>query len=434
VSCVEIHECRSCGSKDLHDIFSLGEQHIKDFVDTSPKEFPKAPLDLVLCRNCYLFQLKHTFNQDTLYSKYWYRSGTSPTMVKALQDIVSSATKYVELSTGDIVVDIGANDGTLLSQYNVQGITKIGFEPSNLWKDGIREDTKIINNYFNAVQFKEIFSEKKAKIITSIAMFYDLVDPNSFVSDIKKCLHEEGLWIIQMNYLGLMFNNLGYDNILHEHLEYHSLLSLKYLLDRHDFEISDVELNDVNAGSYRVFITHKNTSLQLSKDGKKRVSSLIAKEQKKGFLTLKPYEEFAVNIAKSKNELQSLFNNITKNNKTVFVYGASTRGLVILEHMGITNNDIPFATDNNSDKWGLIMAGTGIPIVSLEKYREMNPDYLLVLPYQYINEIAKQEKDFLEKGGKMIIPLPHPKIIDSSYLDSLNDTDSTIFTPGYDQF
>jgi NDP-4-keto-2,6-dideoxyhexose 3-C-methyltransferase len=149
---------------------------------------------------------------------------------------------------------------------------------------------------------------------------------------------------------------------------------------------------------------------------------------------LKPYEEFAANIAKSKQELQSIFNEITQNNKTVFVYGASTRGLVILEHMGITNNDIPFATDNNPDKWGLIMAGTGIPIIPLEKYREMNPDYLLVLPYQYINEIAKQEKKFLEKGGKMIIPLPHPRIIDSSYLDSLNDADSTIFTPGYDQF
>lgn len=432
MSCVEIHECRSCSSKDLYDIFSLGEQHIKDFVDT-PKEFPKAPLDLVLCRNCYLFQLKHTFNQDTLYSKYWYRSGTSPTMVKALQDIVFSATKLVKLSTDDVVVDIGANDGTLLSQYNVQGITKIGFEPSNLWKYGIREDTKIINNYFNATQFKEIFIDKKAKIITSIAMFYDLEDPNSFVSDIKNCLHEEGLWIIQMNYLGLMFNNLGYDNILHEHLEYYSLTSLKYLLDKHNFEIFDVELNDVNAGSCRLYIKHKDSPLHLE-DGKKRVLDLIAKEKKKGFLTSKPYEEFATNIAKSKEELQSIFNEITKNNETVFVYGASTRGLVILEHIGITNNDIPFATDNNSDKWGLIMAGTGIPIISLEKYREMNPDYLLVLPYQYMNEIAKQEKDFLKKGGKMIIPLPHPRIIDSSHLDSLNDADSTIFTPGYDQF
>lgn len=433
MSYVEIHECRSCGSKDLHAALSLGEQHIKDFLDDSLKEFPKAPLDLVLCRNCHLLQLKHTFSQDTLYSRYWYRSGTSPTMVRALRDIVLAATKHVRLSTDDIVLDIGSNDGTLLSQYEIHGITKVGFEPSNLWRDGIREGTTIIHNYFNAAQFNEMFGERKAKIITSIAMFYDLENPNSFVSDIKNCFHEEGLWIIQMNYLGLMFNNLGYDNILHEHLEYYSLISLKHLLSRHDFEVFDVELNDVNAGSFRVYIKHKNSNLQ-SEDGKKRVSDLISKEQKKGFSTMKPYEEFATEIAKSKEELQAIFTDIIKNNKTVFVYGASTRGLVILEYLGITNKDIPFATDNNSDKWGMVMAGTGIPIVSIDKYREMNPDYLLVLPYQYINEIAKQEKDFLEKGGKMIIPLPHPRIIDSSYLLSLKDTDYTVFTPGYDQF
>lgn len=432
--CIEIKECRSCGSKELHTVFSLGEQHIKDFLDDSSKEFPKAPLDLVLCRNCLLLQLKHTFNQDALYSRYWYRSGTSPTMVRALREITLVAEKKVKLSTSDIVLDIGSNDGTLLSQYETHDITKVGFEPSNLWEEGSKKGITVVHNYFNAKQFKQMFGERKAKIITSIAMFYDLQDPNSFVSDIKNCLHEEGLWIIQMNYLGLMFNNLGYDNICHEHLEYHSLISLEHLLSRHNFEVFDVELNDVNAGSYRVYVKHKNSNLQSTEDGKRRVSDLLTKERQKGFSTIKPYEEFATEIAKSRVELQALLSDLIKNNKTVFIYGASTRGLVILEYAGVTKKEIPFATDKNSDKWGKVMAGTDIPIISLEKYREMNPDYLLVLPYQYINEIAKQEKDFLVKGGKMIIPLPHPKIIDSSYLLSLKDTDYTVFAPGYDRF
>ncbi len=258
--------CRVCGSNKLIPILSLGDQYVTNFVDDAKGDYPHAPLELVLCNvkdgGCGLLQLRHTVERDLMYRKYWYKSGISTTMVKALADIASAAERLVNLSTGDIVIDIGANDGTLLRQYKTPGLVTVGFEPSNLWKLGIEGNSKIINDYFNYESFRRELGSKKAKVITSIAMFYDLEDPNTFVEDIKKCLDENGVWIIQMNYLGLMLENNTFDNISHEHLEYYSLLSLLNLLDKHNLEAFDVELNDVNGGSFRIYIKHKGGNVQ----------------------------------------------------------------------------------------------------------------------------------------------------------------------------
>jgi 2-polyprenyl-3-methyl-5-hydroxy-6-metoxy-1,4-benzoquinol methylase len=179
-----------CGSNKLIPILSLGEQFVTNFVDDPKGDYPKGPLQLVLCNikdgGCGLLQLKDTVERDVMYRKYWYQSGISSTMVKALADITDATKRMVKLSTGDVVVDIGANDGTLLRQYKVPGLVTVGFEPSNLWELATKGNTKIINDYFNYNSFQTELGEKKAKVITSIAMFYDLEDPNSFVNDIKK--------------------------------------------------------------------------------------------------------------------------------------------------------------------------------------------------------------------------------------------------------
>ena len=407
--------CRVCGSSKLIPILSLGNQYITNFVEDPKSDYPRGPLDLVLCNlkdgGCGLLQLKHTIERDVLYRKYWYKSGISTTMVKALADITIAAKRIVKLSSGDIVVDIGANDGTLLRQYKVPGLVTVGFEPSNLWKLGIEGNSKIINDYFNSQTFQRELGEKKAKVITSIAMFYDLEDPNSFVEDIKECLDANGVWIIQMNYLGLMLENNTFDNISHEHLEYYSLLSLSNLLERHNLEAFDVELNDVNGGSFRIYIRHKNGNVNGFTGHEERIRKQKQYEKKMGLDNSKIYDYFAKRIEQTKKDLLDFLRHEVKAGKKVFIYGASTRGLVVLQYFGIDKKLIAGAADMNSDKWRKYIVGTGIPIMSVEDYRKKKPDYLLVLPYHFIDEIREQEKDFLKNGGKMIVAIPEFKII-----------------------
>lgn len=425
----EIDYCRNCGNKNLIPVFSLGFQQVKDFVDVPEKSTESGPLELVLCQRCKLLQLKHTFSKDFLYTHYWYRSGTSPTMVKQLEDIVKSATQVVNLNEGDYVVDIGANDGTLLKQYHQSQIHKIGFEPSHLSQYGKDKDTLIINDYFDGNKLSQITGGGRVKIITSIAMFYDLDDPGFFVKGIKENLSKDGIWIVQMNYLGLMIQNLGFDNICHEHVTYHSLSSFQYLIRQNGLEVFDVYLNDVNAGSIRIFV--KNADDESKKVNAEHINSIIDFEKKIKIDEPSTYVAFYQRMLKLKESLVSLIDDIIREHKKLAIYGASTRGLVILEFCGIDKEKIPIATDKNEEKWGKYFTGSGIKIISLNEFRKLSPDYILVLPYQYANEIAFQERDLLKNGCKMIIPLPRIQILDYNYLQSLDSTKEFQFLEGF---
>ena len=318
---------------------------------------------------------------------------------------------YEVIRPGDIVVDIGSNDGTLLRQYTIPGLITVGFEPSNLYELGTEGTSRIIHDYFNHTVFKREFGTKKAKVITSIAMFYDLEDPGKFVEDTRKCLHEDGLWIIQMNYLGLMLENNSFDNISHEHLEYYSLMSLEYLLGRHDMEVFDVELNDVNGGSFRVFVRHRTSELKASAGSEERLRALRAHEKEMALDRVETYDAFATRINAAKSRVLDFLKHENEKGKTIFIYGASTRGLVVLQYFGIDSRLIKGAADKNPDKWGKYIVGTGIPIMSVDEYRKRKPDYLLVLPYHFLKEIEEQEKAFLELGGKMIVTIPDFKVV-----------------------
>lgn len=412
--------CRVCGAKKFLPILSLGEQYAVGFLDNAGETTGKGPLDLVLCNikdgGCGLLQLQHTFDHDLLYRKYWYKSGISTTMVNALGDIVQAAEKAAAIKPGDLVIDIGANDGTLLRQYRCPGLRKVGFEPSNLWELAQQDSATIIHDYFNHDAFQKHFPGTKAKIITSISMFYDLEDPNSFVADIARCLDDQGLWIIQMNYLGLMMEDHTYDNISHEHLEYYSFLSLENLLKRHNFEIFDVELNDVNGGSYRLYIRKPGARLQEAPGAAGRVQDLRNKEISLGYDDRHVYASYAREIAALKEQLMDILTRAKTAGKRIYIYGASTRGLVVLQYCGIDHKLIDSAVDKNSDKWGKYIVGTGIKVISLEDYRRDLPDYLLVLPYQFRREIVNQEREFLMNGGQMIFALPAVEVVSKNDL------------------
>ena len=355
-----------------------------------------------------------------MYQNYWYRSGTNQTMRTALADIANTAEQLVRLQPGDAVLDIGCNDGTLLSSYKTPGIYRIGFDPAeNLAVHSQRVADRVVTNFFSSEEFHldPRLKNLRPKIVTSIAMFYDLEDPNKFVSDIKKIMDPNGVWIVQMSYLPLMLKQHDIGNICHEHLEYYSLQSLEYLLGLHEFSISDVQLNDVNGGSFRVFIRNRSADEVFFGDAvyrtlaNERIRALHTEETKMGLREPRIYREFATWAERIKDDVSGFISEQVDRGKKVAVYGASTKGNTILQYFGLDHCKISAASERNREKWGKVTVGTRIPIVSEEQARDARPDYFLVLPWHFIDEFCDREKNYLLNGGRFIVPLPHFTLI-----------------------
>ncbi len=403
---IAARKCRLCGSQKLMEVLSLGNQYVSDFITATGKH-PKSPLELVHCRDCGLVQLRHTFPRSNLYRHYWYRSGISKTMREALTDVATKAYQVARATAGDIVIDTGCNDGTLLRSYPRSGLTLIGFEPAeNLLEDARKGTDWVFNDFFEAGIFRNKFGNEKAKIVTSVAMFYDLEDPNSFVGDIAKSLAPEGVWVVQQNYLASMLQMNGFDNIGHEHLEYYCLSTMEKLLTRHGLEIFDVETNDVNGGSFRTYASHQGVH-----PIREEVEGLRRNEEHLQLNSSEVYRTFGAKIRKIKSDLTQLVKNEVGEGKTVYVYGASNRGNTILQYCGLDYRLIKKAADANSEKWGRKTVGTKIPIVSKEEARRDKPDYFLILPHHFLEEIKRDEKDYLNHGGKFIVPLPEVRLV-----------------------
>ena len=328
-------------------------------------------------------------------------------MRKALEDVVVKSCEVAQPHAGDIVMDIGCNDGTLLRTYKIPGLNLVGFEPAkNLVEDARKGTGHIFNDFFGSDLFRKKFPDSKAKIITSIAMFYDLDDPDSFVTDIVKVLDPQGIWVIQQNYLCSMLEQNGFDNIGHEHLTYYSLGTMNRLLSKHNLEIFDAETNDVNGGSFRTFVAQKG-QFQV------RESVREMEELETKLFSAKPsiYATFAQNVRGIRSKLTEFIEEQVRDGKSVYVYGASTRGNTILQYCGLNHRLIEKATDANPEKWGLTTPGTGIPIVSKTEARGDRPDYFLVLPHHFLREIREEEIEYLKGGGKFIVPLPQFRIV-----------------------
>jgi SAM-dependent methyltransferase len=399
----------------LEPVLSLGEQYVSGFVPPRQPDGPKAPLELVLCQQCRLLQLRHTVPGETMYQEYWYRSGTNQTMRNALADISASASELIALRSSDSVLDIGCNDGTLLNSYTVPGLYKIGFDPAeNLAVFSRKVGDKILVGFFNSDTFlaDPELRNRRPKVVTSIAMFYDLEDPNKFVSDIHRVMHPEGVWIVQMSYLPLMLKQNDFGNICHEHLEYYSLQSLEYLLNRHGFSVVDAELNDVNGGSIRALIRNRTADPNLfgdeayRKQAAGRISRLRESEAELGLDRMMPYREFAERVEGIKRQVRDFIKDQVAQKKKIFVYGASTKGNTMLQYFGLDNSVIGAAAERNPDKWGMVTVGTRIPIISEAEARAAKPDYFLVLPWHFIDEFKAREHDYLSSTGKFIVPLP----------------------------
>ena len=411
--------CRVCESS-FEPVLSLGDQYVSNFISPGELDGIKTPLELVLCRRCRLLQLRHTAPAELMYQNYWYRSGTNETMRNALADIAMQSELLIHLKQDDSVLDIGCNDGTLLAAYKKEHVYKIGFDPAENLAIHSRKVADSLNvGYFEAESYfrDPELAGHRPKIVTSIAMFYDLEDPNRFVQDVKTVMHPDGLWVVQMSYLPLMLKTNEIGNICHEHLEYYSLQSFEYLLGRHDFEVVDADLNDINGGSIRAYIRNRSADPTAFADdtfremAAERVRALREKENRMGLDDIRAYKEFAIWADRIKQDVTSFIRDQVGLGKKVYIYGASTKGNTLLQYYGLNNELITAAAERNPDKWGKRTIGTHIPIVSEEEARAARPDFFLVLPWHFIEEFQSREKDYLLSGGRFIVPMPHFTLI-----------------------
>ena len=415
------YSCRICGSKNLTSILNLGDQYFANYSPKSNDVVPfeeKIPLELVRCdksidpKSCGLVQLRHTTPPNLMYDRYFYRSGINQTMINNLNEIAQQAISKIKLNPNDIVIDIGCNDGTLLQNYKELPVRSVGFDPAkNMVQFSKQTGATIITEFFSAEEFIKNYGDEKAKIITSIAMFYDLEYPNKFVDDISKILHPDGIWVLELSYLPLMLSQNAFDTIVHEHLEYYHLDALEFLLSKFDLKVGDIQLNDINGGSFRVVVQHKkklfdNKSLE-------HITELREKEKNLSLHTNQPFDDFIKKINDEKNNLVTFIKNEVSAGKTIHCYGASTKGNTLLQFYNLDKKLIQFIADRNPDKWGRRTIGTDISIISEEESHSMNPDYFLILPWHFIKEFKEREKDYLKNGGRLLVPLPQFKVIEA---------------------
>lgn len=399
----------------------IGKHYVSDFIksDTDYTGRQKWSLDLEIDPTIGAARLTEMAPSDTMWGKYWYRSGINSTMTKELGNIVSEITNRVKLQDGDVWLDIACNDGTLLRQVP-NNLIKIGIDPAD--DTFFAESTKhaiVVQDYFSKDAYdRSGYGDRKAKVITTIAMFYDLYNPEPFIKDVVSVLDDNGIWVLQLSYTPLMLEQLAFDNICHEHAYYYSLSSIMALLSRHGLCVVDCDLNDVNGGSFRIYVQKDIADVNsfgtspLRDVCRFRINSILHYEREHFNLTdIEIWNTFQKNIESLKEQTVSFIKAEKAKGKIICGYGASTKGNTLLQWFGLDHTLITAIAERSPYKFGLKTIGTNIPILSEEEVRNMKPDYMLVLPWHFISEFVEREKYFLENGGKFIVPCPKFQII-----------------------
>lgn len=410
-------KCRITGSP-LKECIDLGEQYVSDFVEPGKEKTGSVePLKVGIGINSGLVQRYDSFPPEKMYKRYWYHSGINSSMRKELKSIVNSAMSFVKLKPGDTVLDIASNDGTMLTYYP-ETLNRLGIDPadvaaeSDLYKDNIT----LANDFFSANVYKNMTSDK-AKIVSIIAMFYDLDNPAEILEQVRSIIDDEGVLVIQISYILLMLEQNEFGDMCHEHVAYYTLKILKSLLENSDFEVFDVVMNPTNGGSLRVYATPKGSAKNLNcplhwlSIGCARYRGMLEYEKQKNLDSPEPYLEFAQRIEDLKRHTLTWLQRQKEDGKKVIGYGASTKGNVLLQYYGIGPDLLPCIAEANEKKWGLCTIGTGIPIISEDEMRKMKPDYLFAMPWFFINSFLEREKQLLDNGTHFVIPQPKLQII-----------------------
>ena len=399
--------CRVCAGSSLTEILDFGELALTGVFPREHEHVPSGRVRLVLCSKCGLVQLGDTYPPEDMYGdNYGYRSGLNASMVAHLDRIVQRLESRVELKAGDVVLDIGANDGTLLKSYRTAGIERIGIDPTIAkFDDFYPTDITAVADFFSARAFRQVASES-ARIVTSIAMFYDLEDPVGFARDISECLADDGIWYFEQSYMPWMLRSGAYDTICHEHLEYYSLSVIKEILDRAGLYLIDAATNAVNGGSVSV-VAGKSPG----KGPSVYAQWLLGQEESDRVHSPDVWVDFRHRVQARQSALRSLLAQIVGDGKTVMGLGASTKGNVLVLTTPVTSDLVPYVGDVNPYKFGRFLPGSNIPIISEREVLERNPDYLLVLPWHFRETFMTSLADYLAQGGRLIFPLPDLEVV-----------------------
>jgi len=405
----QIRNCRICGGSDFEPIVDLGWQALTGFFPRDPDidKFPGGPLRLIQCVSedgCGLVQLEHSFDQKQMYGEnYGYRSGLNSSMIQHLQRKVVDILSRLELSENDVVLDIGSNDGTTLGFYS-SNLTRVGIDPTaSKFRSYYPPGVLVISDFFSADAVLAATKGRRARAITSISMMYDLEQPQNFVDEVTKVLAHDGIWVFEQSYLPLMLERNAFDTICHEHLEYYGIRQIDWLLRNSGLQIIDIELNDVNGGSFSVTASHNGVFAVAESVAlfRRQEESLWANSRQR-------FSDFAEATRRSVESLNAFVQAQITSGRSIAGLGASTKGNVLLQFAGLTASDISVIGDVNSDKYGCVTPGSWIPIKSQDEVLSHRYDSYLVLPWHF-RSFFETSPTFL--NCQLVFPLPQLLVV-----------------------
>jgi NDP-4-keto-2,6-dideoxyhexose 3-C-methyltransferase len=406
-----LERCRVCGNTELEPVIDIGDQYLSSiFPDDLDyrDEVPHSRLDLSLCvkrdDTCGLLQLSRRHDISAMYAAYPYTSSTNTSMKRILADVAAGGRGEVELFPSELVLDIGGNDGTLLSNFADKDVDLLTIDPARN-VEAVFESPRYthVRDFFSAQTFREAAGARKAKLVFSIAMYYHLDDPLSFTRDVAEVLDDDGVWVIQMAYLPAMLRTNMYDNIVHEHAGYYATRHMQWIMERAGLEVFDVELNDVYGGSFRVYVTKAGSATHPPTE---RLVRVVDEEDALGLFDAETYRGFQRSIEATRDDLRKLCAEITARGESIWVYGASTKGNTILQFCGLGSDELAAAADANPFKVGKYVVGADVPIRDEDEMRSARPDWLLALPYSFVDAFMERESDLVAQGTRFIVPLP----------------------------
>ena len=406
-----ISHCRICKSRLLRPVYSLGVQALTGVFPKDPSEqVTTGPVDLVMCtgrKSCGLVQLLQTYNSQEMYSdNYGYRSGLNQSMVQHLQGKARDILRMGVLQPQDVIIDIGSNDETTLKSFP-QGIYDlVGIDPTGKkYAEYYPPEIRLIPEFFSALTVEKALLGRKAKIITSFSMFYDLNDPVAFAREIAGALDSQGIWVLEQSYLPEMLRTNSFDTICQEHLEFYGLKQIDYIAKKANLKILDVSFNSINGGSFSVIVAKDNSDFQPNAI---RINQVLAEEASLGHESADAFTDFKVRVSEAGEKLRTFLKNAKTNGERVFGLGASTKGNVLLQHFKIDSSLLSVIGEVNSEKFGQFTPGSLISIQPEEDVLKSNPDYLLILPW-HLREFFMNHDKF--KGRRLVFPLPAFEVV-----------------------
>jgi NDP-4-keto-2,6-dideoxyhexose 3-C-methyltransferase len=409
----KIEKCRICGNHRLEIVLDLGKQMLTGvFPSERNAKVTEGPLRLVKCYGdenvCGLLQLEHSYDLAEMYGEnYGYRSGLNASMIDHLNNKIKRILSIIDLSSGDLVVDIGSNDSTTLQAYPARNLLLVGVDPTGVkFHSFYPSHIQLIPDFFTADLIKDKFKSQKAKVVTSFSMFYDLEDPVGFMREVYEILAEDGIWVFEQSYMPTMLETNSYDTVCHEHLEFYALRQIRWMADLVGFRIIDVEFNDINGGSFSVTVMKSTGSDILDPS----IQKILDDEVAKGLDTLLPYKSFKDRVISLRSELLNFIKQAHLEGKTIAAIGASTKGNVLLQYCGLSSKDVNFIGEVNPEKFGCFTPGTWIPILPENKLlKNYKPDYLIVLPWHFKKFFESRINEF--GGSSLVFPLPNLEVI-----------------------